>query len=841
MKSHNRTWLKAAAATVGAGALAFGGAVLPAAADESPEKKTANIVDLEGEKYELAAERLGMTVNEVKESDELVVSDGGFVFLKDLAKDHENHDDHDHSEELAEGTNLPKAPEGGAPIPGNPTEGSRPGAPVTVYLDFDGETLEGTNWNDHSGSETLDFAPLKADDAAFQEQVWKGVAEDYAPFNVNVTTTRPSDDALYKTSEDDNEYASHVIITSSYSETLPDAANTSGLAWVGGTGSDYLTGALVFPTGASETGDPADAAAKDVAFTATHESGHNFGLSHHGFDAEEYYVPEGGLWGPIMGAPYNNPISQWSDGSYAGASNPEQDDLAVISDRSAAEYLLLSVTTQDGEPYDGNVCYEGDADPSNPKPGDVFYEVDADGNCTDRELVLTFTFTDRADRAADQVGNTAADAAELDNSATAFSQPGVIETGDDVDVYSFTTIGGPVTLNADAADEQANLDVELTLTDADGNEVAASNPDAAVESTEVASGLDASITEPALAPGTYYVSVEGAGFGDPSTATAADAGGYSAYGSLGNYTLSGEAAPFVFEDLVITSPEDGAEVTGGENFDVTGTGEPGADIALSVGGDVVAETTVDAEGNWTAQVPANQYGETEVTAAQTLDGIKAGTATVTVVAPVDAPVITSPENESTTEDTTPTISGTGIAGAEVELSIVLPDGDAISATVTVDADGNWEYTPESAWEAGTYGVAAAQTINGTMSDVSNAVQFAIEVEDSTDDSGTDGTDGTSDGDTDGSTDDSGTDGSSDDSSTDDAGTDGSTDDSSTDGGTTDGDDSGTDEDTTTGTELAVTGAEIETAPIVMLALGLLVVGAGTAAFAIRQRKLSAKE
>ena len=72
---------------------------------------------------------------------------------------------------------------------------SLPGAPASLYLDFDGH-FEPV-WGNHHGVTTpaydSDGDPALYDPAelAFIEDVWKVVAEDYAPFRVNVTTEQP--------------------------------------------------------------------------------------------------------------------------------------------------------------------------------------------------------------------------------------------------------------------------------------------------------------------------------------------------------------------------------------------------------------------------------------------------------------------------------------------------------------------------------------------------------------------------------------------------------------------------------------------------------------------------
>lgn len=716
MKTTHRKWLMATSAAVGACALALGGAALPAAAEDAPDGTALSTQD-GTDKYELAAARAETSVKEIKSAEaagEIKVADNGYVLHIDDAR----------SEAKASTFALPVAPLG-APVPGDPGAGSRPGAPVTIYLDFDGETLQGTQWNDDSGRPTLDFAPAGVANTAFRADVWAGVAEDYAPFNVNVTTTRPSDDKLYKTSADDAEYGVHVIVTDSFTDVLPSAEDSSGQAWFSGAGSKYLTGALVFTYGATG-GNPAAATAKDIADISSHEAGHNFGLEHDGIAGEpsEYYSPTAGVWGPIMGSTYDVPLTQWSNGDYASSTN-QQDDLSTITDRSKVFYDILSVTV-DGQPYNGGVCPVGDADPANPEPGDQFYVPNAENLCdgTGAAVVVTWWFTDRADFAADQVGDDAAHATNLDNDGT-FEGAGVIERTADVDVFSVITAGGSFTATVEVADFSPNLDAKLTLTDASGAVVAENDAPTTRASIEVANGLGATVTAADLDPGIYYLAIDGVGSGSGAGATPTDAGGYSDYASLGNYTLSGAAAELITEDIAIDTPADGTVVTGGADVEVAGTATPNATVTLTVGGVVVATTQADDEGAWTANVTANEFGNTAIVASQKVSGIDIpGTATVTVTAPVDAPVIKAPADGSSTADTTPDVSGTGIPGATVTITVSNGSGVSVTASAVVDGSGNWSLTLGQL-PAGAYTVNATQAINGVTSDAAEAVAFTV--------------------------------------------------------------------------------------------------------------------
>ena len=73
---------------------------------------------------------------------------------------------------------------------------SRPGAANIIYLDFDGHLISGTAWS----STDLDARPYDIDNdpAGFSQpeidniaEIWRRIAEDFAPFDVDVTTEAP--------------------------------------------------------------------------------------------------------------------------------------------------------------------------------------------------------------------------------------------------------------------------------------------------------------------------------------------------------------------------------------------------------------------------------------------------------------------------------------------------------------------------------------------------------------------------------------------------------------------------------------------------------------------------
>ena len=198
------------------------------------------------------------------------------------------------------------------------------------------------------------------------------------------------------------------------------------------------------------------------AMTQSHEVGHTLGLRHDGLGGSTYHPGSGAgetSWGPIMGAPFSANLTQWSPGDYEGSTNTE-DDYAVIT------------KSQNG-----------------------------------------FGFK------ADDYGSTIESASPLTVEGSDVFMWGNIETRTDVDMFEFTTGSNDISLEIKPFQENPNLDIQATLYDSDGVEVATSNP---------ADQLDASFNL-ALDAGTYYLAVEGIGL----------PGQYSDYGSIGFYTIEG--------------------------------------------------------------------------------------------------------------------------------------------------------------------------------------------------------------------------------------------------------------------------------------------------------------
>ena len=215
---------------------------------------------------------------------------------------------------------------------------SKPGSNRVIYLDFDGHTITGTAWNTNGKPATVNITPYDTDgnpdnwSTAEQDvvrEVWARVSEDYAPFDVDVTTQAPPESAITRSNASDQQYGTRVVIdpTAWYQS----GCGCGGVAYVGvynnSSQHSYYQPALVFTKGVG-TG------AKNIAEAASHEAGHNLGLSHDGTSSVGYYSGHG-AWAPIMGVGYSKAISQWSKGEYTGANNKE-DDYAVIGQHGLA-------------------------------------------------------------------------------------------------------------------------------------------------------------------------------------------------------------------------------------------------------------------------------------------------------------------------------------------------------------------------------------------------------------------------------------------------------------------------------------------------------------------------
>ncbi len=207
---------------------------------------------------------------------------------------------------------------------------SRPGAAHTIYLDFDGHVTQGTRWNTQYGMTSIvspsfdtdgDPSSFSSAERTLIQQAWDGVAEDFRPFDVDVTTEDPGIDDLRRLGAGDAAWGIRVVFSTDFTG---GACQCGGMAFLGYFTANSDTPVFVFSR----------SSLAEIIDAASHEVGHSLMLHHDGSGTQEYYaghgVPDGTSWGTIMGGAYQRLVTQWSKGEYTGANNAE-DDLSIIT------------------------------------------------------------------------------------------------------------------------------------------------------------------------------------------------------------------------------------------------------------------------------------------------------------------------------------------------------------------------------------------------------------------------------------------------------------------------------------------------------------------------------
>ena len=358
---------------------------------------------------------------------------------------------------------------------------SRPGAAKVIFLDFNGHTTTGTSWNNAYAAGAPIVTPAFDTDgnpAAFSDaertviqDIWRRVAEDYAAWDVDVTTEDPGVEKLRRTASSDAAHGVRCVIGGSSTQWL--GASAGGVAYVGSFGGVVAATttvndvpAFVFPQQLSNSG-------RYIAEATSHEVGHTLGLYHSGQTTGVEYYTGHGDWAPIMGVGYYKNVVQWTRGDYP-LSNNTQDQVALI--------------------------------------------------------------TGRIPRVPDEHGSTATTAAAV--SGADFTAGGIIADRADQDWFRITAGVGTVNISGLVGQPSPNLNLSLSLVDANG----------LVLAQGVAAGMGANLSVP-VSGGTYYIVVDGKGStNDPLT-------GYTDYSSLGRFSLSGNwpAAVVVNQPPVATT------------------------------------------------------------------------------------------------------------------------------------------------------------------------------------------------------------------------------------------------------------------------------------------------
>ena len=344
---------------------------------------------------------------------------------------------------------------------------SKPGSTRTIYLDFGGYTISGTQWNTfyNNGNDIVappwdidgNPASFGTNEQAIIQQVWFSVAEDYAPFDVDVTTEYPGESALTRSSLGDQFFGVRALISPISAIIAPNAGGVSYVGVFNEVG-DIHKPSLIFPEQLQNN-------PKFIAEAVSHEVGHSVGLLHQGTDINgvitDYYNGQGD-WAPIMGVGYYKPIVQWAKGEYLNANNQE-DELAIITSTG------LNYRSADF--------------------GNAF--------------------------------NTASLMPGVNSSTN-----GIIAHTGESDFFYFQTGSGTASITFSNWPLASDLHAILTIYDGSQNIITN------LDSRDNAAGTHGINLNLPVANGKYYVAITGRGARDPLTT------GYSAYASLGQYTLN---------------------------------------------------------------------------------------------------------------------------------------------------------------------------------------------------------------------------------------------------------------------------------------------------------------
>lgn len=210
-----------------------------------------------------------------------------------------------------------------------PKLNSYPAAVSTIFLDFDGQTVNSSLWN---GGATINCLPSGMTDLQITE-VFNRVSEDYRPFVINITT----DSTVFLAAPLTKRIRIIITPTSAW------CPGVGGISYIGSFTWGDDTPGFVF---CDQLGPNSP---KMVGECCSHEAGHTVGLSHQSkYDISDCLNPvqtyNGGAgggeigWAPIMGNSYYKNMSNWNNGPTPYGCTDLQDNLSIITTQNGFGY-----------------------------------------------------------------------------------------------------------------------------------------------------------------------------------------------------------------------------------------------------------------------------------------------------------------------------------------------------------------------------------------------------------------------------------------------------------------------------------------------------------------------
>ncbi|MBB1330528.1 retention module-containing protein, partial [Pseudoalteromonas sp. SR43-7] len=231
-------------------------------------------------------------------------------------------------------------------------------------------------------------------------------------------------------------------------------------------------------------------------------------------------------------------------------------------------------------------------------------------------------------------------------------------------------------INGDTFNAQVGSQVEVQITDSAGGIITLT--------TVVDENGLWSVTPPAdLAEGTILIS-----------ATVTDIGGGSANGELDAVI---DITPPTIQVNELETSNDTTPVISGNTTDVVAGTVINLTVTDSQGVVRTFSTTTDADGNWSVELSQElASGDYSVEAEVSDAAGNSASDTATGIIDTSGPSLTV-NFDTVTNDSTPTISGTSNADVGTSITVVITDENGVEQTLstTVDANGNWEVTPQT--------------------------------------------------------------------------------------------------------------------------------------------------